>query len=151
MRIEITVLDTGQGRSEASSARATHVVDINAENLSTPERLFDALAAALDFPEYFGRNWGALYECFSDYFIIEDGGLGSEFGGRAGIDADAVKIGFIHADGMVGNGSSMAADVIDLLRYTREANANRAAADLCVEFVVDDPVKRAAIDAILAS
>lgn len=30
------------------------------------EALFDALAEALSFPEYFGRNWDAVADCLSD-------------------------------------------------------------------------------------
>lgn len=151
MRIEIMVVNTAQRRTETSPIRAAHVVDIDAENISTPESLFDSMAAGLDFPEYFGRNWGALYECFSDYFIIEDGGLGSEYGGRAGVDADAVRIVFSHAGRLVSEGSSMAADIVALVRYTHEVNANRTAADLSVEFLVDDPAEHAAFEAVLAS
>jgi len=30
------------------------------------EQLFEAFAAQLDFPDYFGRNWDALYDCLTD-------------------------------------------------------------------------------------
>lgn len=30
------------------------------------EALFDALAEALSFPDYFGRNWDAVADCLSD-------------------------------------------------------------------------------------
>jgi hypothetical protein len=151
MRIRIAVLDSDQSRTAEPSSRATHLVHIDAVGIGTPEGLFDAMAAALDFPGYFGRNWDALYECFSDYFVVEHGGLGSEFGGRTGVEADAVRIVFRRAGALVRNGSSMAADIIALLSYTREANSDRAAVDLAVEFLVDDPVERAALDAVVAS
>ncbi len=35
--------------------------------LSSREALFDALSRELHFPEYFGRNWDALYECLRDF------------------------------------------------------------------------------------
>lgn len=151
MRIELTVLNADQSRREASHLRAGHVVHLDGRSLSSPESLFDAMASALDFPDYFGRNWDALYECFSDYFIVEDGGLGSEFGGRTGVDADAVTLVFDHSCELVRDGSSMAADIVALVRYTGEANVNRSAADLLVEFLVDDPAERPAVEAVLAT
>jgi len=151
MRIRIAVLDSEQSWTAQPSSPATHLVHIDAAALGTPEGLFDAMAAALDFPGYFGRNWDALYECFSDYFVVEHGGLGSEFGGRAGVAADAVRIVLGRAGALVRNGSSLAADIITLLSYTREANSDRAAVDLAVEFLVDDPVERAALEAVVAA
>ena len=38
----------------------------------------------LDFPDYYGRNWDAFYECFADLLEITDGGIGHAFGGRPG-------------------------------------------------------------------
>jgi Barstar (barnase inhibitor) len=151
MRIRITVLDPERSRAAEPPSPATHLVHLDAVGLATPEGLFDAMAAALDFPGYFGRNWDALYECFSDYFVVERGGLGSEFDGRTGVEADAVRIVFSRAGALVHNGSSMAADITALLRYTREVNSDRAAVDLAVEFLVDDPVERAALEAVVGS
>lgn len=34
--------------------------------IASREELFDALAEALSFPEYFGRNWDAVADCLSD-------------------------------------------------------------------------------------
>jgi len=34
--------------------------------LSTRELLFDALSKELQFPDYFGRNWDALFDCLRD-------------------------------------------------------------------------------------
>ena len=36
---------------------------LNGENIRTKAALLDALAAALKFPPYFGRNWDALLDC----------------------------------------------------------------------------------------
>jgi hypothetical protein len=152
MRIDVSVLSAApSGVEDRRSRRRSHFIEIDAEKLSTPASVFDEFAAALDFPKYFGRNWDALDECFSDYFIIEEGGLGSEFGGRVGIDADAVRIVFTHAGKLIRGESSMVANIAALLRYTLEANANRIAADLSVEFLVEDPIDRAALEAALAS
>lgn len=41
------------------------VVEIHAE-ISTEADLFESLAAALTFPEYFGRNWDAVDELLRD-------------------------------------------------------------------------------------
>jgi RNAse (barnase) inhibitor barstar len=35
--------------------------------------LFDSIARALRFPDYFGRNWDALYDCLADLSWIEAG------------------------------------------------------------------------------
>lgn len=151
MRVDVTVRSPVQSRIERRASRDSHTVQIDAEVLSTSASLIDAFAAALSFPEYFGRNWGALYECFSDYFIIEDGGLGSEFGDRFGVNADAVRLIFTHAGELVRHGSTLAAEIAALLRYTTEVNSGRKAADLFVEFVVDDPDERAALEAVVTS
>jgi Barstar (barnase inhibitor) len=34
--------------------------------MRTVERLFDEMAAALQFPYYFGENWPAFAECLAD-------------------------------------------------------------------------------------
>ncbi len=34
--------------------------------VSTPESLHSALAHALEFPEYYGKNLDALYDCLTD-------------------------------------------------------------------------------------
>jgi hypothetical protein len=151
MRIRIAVLDPEQQRAAQGLSQGTHLVHIDAVGLATPEGLFEGMAAALDFPGYFGRNWDALYECFSDYFVVEHGGLGSEFGGRTGVDADVVRLVFSRAGALVRNGSSMAADIITLLAYTCEVNSGRATADLTVEFLVEDRGERAALEAIVTS
>jgi hypothetical protein len=36
------------------------------------EQLFDSLGTQLRFPDYFGRNWNALSDCFRDFHWIDD-------------------------------------------------------------------------------
>jgi hypothetical protein len=151
VQVEIEILRAARESPEQSVARAVHHVTLEANALAAPDDLFDQLASALTFPDYFGRNWGALYECFSDYFITEDGGLGSEFGGRSGIHADLVVLVFSHAGALLRNEAVMAADIAALLCYTRKVNANRSTADLRVEFVVHDADERAALELALTS
>lgn len=35
-------------------------------DIADRDALFDALAEALSFPDYFGRNWDAVADCLSD-------------------------------------------------------------------------------------
>jgi RNAse (barnase) inhibitor barstar len=42
------------------------VFEIRASAIETEEDLFSAVATALQFPGYFGRNWDALDECLRD-------------------------------------------------------------------------------------
>ena len=39
---------------------------LRGEKMRTPAALFDEIAAALQFPYYFGENWAALDECIQD-------------------------------------------------------------------------------------
>jgi len=48
------------------SAVGLHVAEMSGKNVRTEEDLFSAIAQALDFPNYFGRNWDALDECLRD-------------------------------------------------------------------------------------
>ena len=42
------------------------IVVLNAEKYSTKEELHDFLAEAFHFPEWYGKNLDALYDCLSD-------------------------------------------------------------------------------------
>lgn len=64
-----------------------YVAEIKAESLGSADQLFDALADAFRFPDYFGRNWDALNDCLGDLAWIDpakvllliDGSGGIEF------------------------------------------------------------------------
>jgi RNAse (barnase) inhibitor barstar len=43
-----------------------HVAELDGGSISSKEDLMDAVAAALEFPDYFGGNWDALDECLRD-------------------------------------------------------------------------------------
>jgi hypothetical protein len=51
------------------------IVDVDAAGWTTADDLYDAIAAALDFPNYFGRNVSALNDCLND---VADYGYGSD-------------------------------------------------------------------------
>lgn len=41
-------------------------VDIEGGEARTTAELMEAFATAFEFPEYFGRNWNAFYDCMAD-------------------------------------------------------------------------------------
>ena len=41
-------------------------VQLDGSEITSGEQFLDAVAAALDFPDYFGRNWDALDDCLFD-------------------------------------------------------------------------------------
>lgn len=42
------------------------------KDISTKAELLSAIAAELDFPEYFGGNWDALWDCLADLSWIPE-------------------------------------------------------------------------------
>lgn len=47
-----------------------NTVIVDCGPIKTPEQLHEALAGALEFPDYYGKNLDALYDCLTD--ICED-------------------------------------------------------------------------------
>jgi len=148
MAVEVRVSSPGVAADAVVGTR-THVIRLNVAGVTTPEKLFAVLAEGLDFPGYFGHNWAALDECFADYFQLIDGGLGSAFGGRAGIDADTVRIEVAHA------GALFRAGLLDrfalTVRHAQESNADVRAADLELVLDVDDGERDGAVRVLAAT
>lgn len=145
MQIEIEVVhgDLPESVSEMHEERfawlegETQRVLVDCANVQADEDLFDSIANSLEFPDYFGRNWDALNECFSDYFILDDGGLGSEFGGRVGVDAQRVWITFVAASHLLDRDERLFADLVSVVSYTYTSNESRKSATLLITFQVD--------------
>ncbi|WP_338604820.1 barstar family protein [Saccharopolyspora sp. SCSIO 74807] len=79
-------------------APAIHVAVLDGTRCRAAPELFRHCAEVLELPEYFGHNWDAFDECVSDLLILDEGGLGSYYGGRAGILADRLLLVFRRAD-----------------------------------------------------
>lgn len=66
----LLLLETDLGAaSDAMSAwrdAGLTVRSVRGRKMRTVDRLFDEVAAALQFPHYFGENWPAFDECLSD-------------------------------------------------------------------------------------
>jgi barstar (barnase inhibitor) len=61
-----------------------HHVIVQGTRCTTSEDLLRTLGDALEFPGYYGANWGALHECLYELLILSDDGLGSYYGDRVG-------------------------------------------------------------------
>lgn len=44
------------------------IVTIDCSKIDTADKFHEALAQALDFPDYYGKNLDALYDCLTDDF-----------------------------------------------------------------------------------
>lgn len=73
---------------DAARARGLHVVRIALSARTDKPRLLRALAAALDFPEWFGGNWDALEDCLTDLSWIRSGGYLILLEGCGGLPRD---------------------------------------------------------------
>ncbi|MEV0081491.1 barstar family protein [Saccharopolyspora sp. NPDC050642] len=78
--------------SHQPPADGAHLAVIDGSKCQSDRELFDEFARQLEFPSYFGYNWGAFDECLSDLLVLDDGGLGAAFGDRAGVAASTLLI-----------------------------------------------------------
>ena len=57
--------------NKPSSYTPNFGLTIHLTGISTKAHLFEQLNVKLKFPEYFGHNWDALYDCLKDFHWIE--------------------------------------------------------------------------------
>ncbi len=108
---------TGPANSTPERPLQVHTVHVDGRQGSTVAGALDALAAALRFPAYYGRNPDAFIECLSDLLVVgPEGGLGSQYGDRDGIAADGVVIEVDHPDAFLGDPQDRA-QLIKLVDY----------------------------------
>ncbi len=60
---------------DAYGSRGFFVATISGTALSSDAELFDALASAFEFPDYFGRNWDAVADCLGDLAWLDAEGF----------------------------------------------------------------------------
>ena len=69
-----------------------HHVIAQGKRCATGADLLRTLGDALEFPGYYGMNWGAFHECLYELLILSAGGLGSYFEDRVGRRARGLVI-----------------------------------------------------------
>jgi len=52
-----------------------HAVRIDLEGCTDEDDLFGRIAQALEFPDWFGRNWDALFDCLNDLSWLDAPGV----------------------------------------------------------------------------
>jgi hypothetical protein len=64
-------------RIEAGEAvpPGTRMIALNGDSADTREAFFTEIAQALYFPDHFGRNWDAVYDCLTDPSVIPAEGV----------------------------------------------------------------------------
>ena len=72
----------------AAYGRGLHVARVALAGRADKPRLLGALAAALEFPEWFGGNWDALEDCLTDLSWIESEGHLILFEGCGGLASE---------------------------------------------------------------
>ncbi len=78
--------------ADAGSLFGLRVISVPASTLNTVAELLDAIASALEFPDWFGQNLDALMDCLTDLSWQDEGGEGGRgyllfIAGLAGLQA----------------------------------------------------------------
>ena len=98
VRINICADDPDDAVSDSPVWRA----DLDGRRCRTAQGFLREIGVVLEFPHYYGRNWDAFDECFSDLLEITTGGMGYEFGGTAGRPERVLALVVWHAEELLG-------------------------------------------------
>ena len=75
----VSELPLGPHTAEAlcvlASSLGLHAVRIDLEGCTDEDDLFGRIARALEFPDWFGRNWDALFDCLNDLSWLDVPGV----------------------------------------------------------------------------
>ncbi len=52
-----------------------NLIALTGEDVSSREAFFASIARAIPFPDYFGHNWDAVYDCLTDPSVIPANGV----------------------------------------------------------------------------
>jgi Barstar (barnase inhibitor) len=72
--------------------------ELDARYCRTAKGFLISAGVALGFPDYYGKNWDAFYECFGDLLEVTTGGMGYEFYDRPGRPERRLHLVVRHAD-----------------------------------------------------
>ena len=86
---------------DAFPGPTTWRAELDGSQCRTEREFLLGIAVTLEFPEYYGRNWDAFYECFGDLLEVTEGGMGYEFGGRVGRPESALHLTVLHAEDLL--------------------------------------------------
>ena len=90
--------------SNPSSAPLSWQAELDGELCRSDRQFFGEAARVLEFPAYFGHNWAAFDECFSDLLDVTEGGMGHAFGDRAGRPEGALHLTVRRAEHLLDGG-----------------------------------------------
>jgi Barstar (barnase inhibitor) len=90
----VEVLTWHPGAAEPGVWRA----DLDGSRCRTSGQFLVEIGVVLGFPAYYGRNWDAFDECFSDLLDVTTGGMGYEFYDRPGRPERVLHLVVDHAE-----------------------------------------------------
>lgn len=64
-----------ENAQSALKTRGVSIYNFDLKGLKNKKQLLEEIARLLEFPEYFGNNWDALYECLTDLQWLEFKGI----------------------------------------------------------------------------